>query len=207
MKKFVGMFLVIFLIMSFCSVLAHAITTEYKNEEHEQYLWNELSKYSPSDEITAGIMGYFMRESQLKSDAVHRWTYWNQSKEIHDICNDFTDEIDLGLEDGSSKELFLYKTRYIFGGFGLGQWWDTRYLEHFYDFVQEKGGSIGDAEIQCEFIFESMLLNEELWEDITQSSDPFHIGRIIGYMYDGTGELGAETIATYSQKFYERYAE
>lgn len=206
MKKFIGMFLVIFLILALMPCSASAIVTEYKNEEHAQYLWDELSKYSPSDEVTAGVMGFFMRESQLKSDAVHHWSYWNQSKKIIDICKDFTEEIDAGLEDGSSKETFVCKARYIFGGFGLGQWWAEKYLEHFYDFVQEKGGSIGDADIQCEFIFESMKLNEELWTDITQSTDPFHIGRIIGYRYDGTGELGAETIATYAQKFYERYA-
>lgn len=206
MKKFIEMFLAVLIVFGIIPSPAHATVTEYKSDEDERFLWEELSKYSPSDEITAGIMGYFMRESQLKSDAVHDWNRWNHAKGVTDSCREFVEEIDAGLEDGSSKDIFFYKVQHVFGGFGLGQWYGDEYLEHFYSFVRDRGGSIADAELQCEFIFESLQHNEELWNDITQSNDPFHIGRIIGYAYDGTGELGAETIASYSRMFYKEYA-
>ena len=51
------------------------VYTKYKTEEAEEYLWNEISKHSPSDVITAGILGYFKRESEFRSDAVSHWQY------------------------------------------------------------------------------------------------------------------------------------
>ena len=208
MKKFVGIFLVCTLVC--CLVLsceAEATATACKAEWSEEFLWEELSKHSPSDAITAGIMGYFMRESQLRSDAVAGWVERNCAKDVTDICTEFTDRIDAGLDDGSTKEEFIEMVNVHYGGFGLGQWSDINYLHDFYDVVRDNGESIGDAEIQCEFIFHSMKKNERLWNEITELDDPYRIGRRIGYLYDGTGTLGAETIASFAKIFYGRYAE
>lgn len=207
MKRVIEMLMVLLLLLSFLgSASAEAITTEYKSEESDRYIWDELSKYSPSDAITAGIMGYFQRESKMRSDSVASWPERNCAKGVRDICSEFVELIDAGLEDGSTKELFIKRVNIHYGGFGLGQWSDIQYLEHFYDFVKDHGASIGDAEIQCEFIFESMRLNERLWNEINELNDPYRIGRRIGYLYDGTGELGAETIASYAKQYYWRYA-
>ena len=56
--------LIILMILEPCA--AHAVATDYKSEKSEELVWNELSKYSPSDAVTAGIMGYFYRESQMR---------------------------------------------------------------------------------------------------------------------------------------------
>lgn len=173
----------------------------------EQELWDELSKLSPSDEITSGVMGYFMRESRLKPDAVPNWTHWNHMKGVTDICREFTEKIDAGLSDGSTRDIFVWEVQHIYGGYGLGQWYVDHYLEDFYEFVREREGSIADVTIQCEFVFESMKQNERLWEDLCSSTDPYHTGKIIGFLYDGASSLGAETIASYSRMFYKEYAQ
>ena len=206
MKKTVEMFVaVLIVIFSLNPYSAHAVATEYKSEWSEAYVWSELSKYSPSDAITAGIMGYFFRESQMRSDAVAGWPSRNYAVGVTDICREFVEKIDAGLKDGSTKDEFIEKVHIYYGGFGLGQWSNEGYLEHFYDFVQENGSSIADAEVQCAFIFESMMLNERLWTEIQELDDPYRVGRRIGYLYDGTTQLGAETIASYAKMYYGRF--
>lgn len=207
MKQILGMWMALLILLTTEFMPACATVTEYKSEESEDVIWEELSKYSPSDAITAGVMGYFQRESFMKSDAVAGWSSRNHAKGVTDICQEFVERIDAGLEDGSTKDRFIRLVNVHYGGFGLGQWSDVKYLEHFYDFTRDRGASIGDAENQCAFIFESMRQNEWLWNEINELDDPYRIGRRIGYLYDGTGELGAETIASYAKDYYRRYAD
>lgn len=178
------------------------VLTERKSEESEQYLWEELSRYSPSDAVTAAVMGLFWRESFFMSNSIAGW--WLRQEGVNE---DFMTQIDKGIEDGSSRENFVYAVRYRFGGYGLAQWSDTGYLYAYYDFVQERGGSIGDAAIQCEFIFESMENNETLWQRITETDNPNITGRLVASLYDGASELGIETIASKSEYFYKKYTE
>ena len=181
-----------------------SVVTEHNSQESEEFIWNELSKYSPSEFITAGIMGYFWRESYMRSDAVAGWPHRNLGQES-DICETFTKKVDAGLEDGSSKDYFVEMVRLHYGGYGLGQWLGVGYLEHFYEFVREKNGSIGDAAVQCEFIFESLQRNEELWELLLETKDAERCGRQIGYMYDGTGSAGANTIGCRAKVYYKLF--
>ena len=82
-----------------------------------------------------------------------------------------------------------------------------KYLEKFYDFAQEWGTSIGDAEMQCAFTVWSIEnQSQRLWEEIIDEKDIWIIGRKIGHLYDGTGELGSSTIASYAQEYYKKYA-
>lgn len=92
MKKCVEILLIfVFAFMSFggkeLSEKHEPVYTKIHDEESEVYIWNELSKYSPNDQITAGIMGYFWKESRMKSNAVAGWDVRNRWKgqEI-DIC-------------------------------------------------------------------------------------------------------------------------
>lgn len=182
------------------------IVTECKDEDSADYIWEELSKHSPSDEITAGVMGYFWRESGLRSDAVAGWNERNIGRE-RDICKEFTEIVDAGLHDGSSKDYFIEMVTIYYGGYGLGQWLSLGYLEHFYDFVQEREGSISDAAIQCEFIFASMQQNDELWEMLLECETAAQTGRRIAIWYDGASWEGVNYISTLAHEFYKEYAE
>lgn len=181
------------------------VITEYDSEESEDYIWEQLSLYSPNDEITAGIMGYFYRESKMRSDSVAGWPERNLWQET-DICEDFTKLVDDGLHDGSSKEYFKEMTRVHYGGYGLGQWSADCYLDHYYEFVREREGSIADAALQCEFIFESLQENEELWEELLKCTTAYQTGRRIALYYDGTSHESAEGIAHFAAQYHKTYA-
>lgn len=72
MKKPLSIILTLALLL-FLPTQAFATITERKSKDSERFLWDELSMHSPSDVVTAGVLSYFWRESQYKSDSVTGW--------------------------------------------------------------------------------------------------------------------------------------
>ncbi len=181
------------------------VITQYKKEASNDFLWETLSKYVDNEKIIAGIMGYFYRESSMRSDAIAGWGTRDKQQKC-DTSLEFTIKVDEGLADGSSKEYFIKQVHTHFGGYGLGQWMSERYLDKLYDFAQEWGTSIGDAEMQCAFTVWSIEhQTPKLWEQLQNETNILTIGRKIGHLYDGTGEFGSETIASLAQGYYKKY--
>ena len=179
------------------------VFTEYKSEKSELFLWNCLNKYAPNDVIGAGILGYFWRESFFRSDSVSGWaTVLAETGE--DICEQVTEEVDAGLADASSRDMFIYCIREQSGGYGLGQWFSMGYLETLYDYAREWGTSIGDAEMQCAFVVESLRQNQALWEQLLATDDPETAGELIAIYYDGTS-VGVGYIGDKAKEYYEKY--
>lgn len=182
------------------------IITQYKEELSDDIIWDILSQQLDNEKIIAGIMGYFQRESKMRSDAIAGWPARDKRPDF-DSSQEFTQTVDAGLHDGSTREYFIEQVTFRYGGYGLGQWLSRHYLEELYNFAQEYGTSIGDAEMQCLFTLWSMEHHTpELWEEIQNEENIWIIGRKIGHLYDGTGELGSSTIASYAQEYYEKYA-
>ena len=179
------------------------VYTEYKSEEAEEYLWNKLSEYSPSDHITAGVLGYFKRESELRSDCISNW-HTSMVAAGEDVSIIFTKEIDAGLPDGSTQEQFVHDCKYRLGGYGLGQWSSTQYCEDLYELARLRGKSIGDADVQCEFIFLSMEKNEYLWKCLHETDSPTRAGELIALLYDGSKDAMGHT-ATMATYYYDKY--
>lgn len=181
------------------------ILTYYKSEESEKFLWETLNKYTENERITAGIMGMFWRESCFRSDAI---AGWGTTDAFYggDTSKEFTEKIDAGLADGSTRDYFIEQCHYIRGGYGLNQLYSSCELEPFYDFAQEWGTSIGDAEMQCAFTVWNMQTNfPELWEMIINDTDVVRIGRNIAIFYDGT-TTGDGAIASFAQEYYNKYS-
>lgn len=211
MKKYVDIMLgaLVWLLIFFVFRITPAyaeyepVITEHKEEWSADFLWEELSRYSPNDQITAGIMGYFWRESYFRSDAIAGWPDFDRIQNTNSSL-DFTRIVDEGLSDNSSYDYYIHHIRDIYGGYGLGQWVSLNYLNHYYEFIKERKGSIGDAKLQCEFIFESLQRNEKLWELLLQDKTAIECGMHIGALYDGTSMAGV--IASYADEFYKKYA-
>ena len=180
------------------------VITQRKSEDAEKFLWEILNYYTNNEKLTAGIMGYFYRESSYNSNSV-AGLYLSGPEFEKKESQKFLETIDAGLEDGSTREKFITKTKYQYGGYGLGQWCAMSYLEAFYDFAQEWGTSIADAEMQCAFTVKSIKEHPtDLWDLIKDEENVEQIGRYIGIFYDGS-PTGAEVMAGYAKKIYEKY--
>lgn len=208
MRKLIEILLVLLFayVMAGCTEVYEPVYTNVHDEESEVYIWNELSKHSPNDQITAGIMGYFWKESRMKSNAVAGWDVRNRWKgQETDICHEFTKDVDSGLKHGGTKDYFKEMVVIRYGGYGLGQWLSLDYLEDLYEFARKEKTSIGDARMQCEFIFLSLQKNERLWDELLNCRTAEQCGRRIGTLYDGNDESGAEIIASAAGQYYKKF--
>ena len=209
MKKIISLLLCLLIICAAAptslaeATPAHTVT-EYKSEESEAFLWDSLSKYSPSKELTAAILGFFWRESFFRSDAVANWPENNIKGQ--DISLDFTALIDAGLADGSTKEYFIQQSQ-NYGGYGLGQWYSTLYLDALYDFAQDWGTSIADAEMQCAFTIWSIENQQQKHLSILEDYSSLYVNSMwMGYIYDGS-TTAADTIYAKAEEFNKNYKE
>ena len=181
------------------------VVTQYKAKISEKLLWQFLSDYSPTQEMTAAILGFFWRESSLKSNAVAHWPNLNNIYQI-DVCQQFTEKVDEGLKDGSTKDYFIKQTR-RYGGYGLGQWHSKRYLSAFYDFAQEWGTSIADAEMQCAFTVWSVQHQHPKHIDTLKNYLDLYTNSLwMGTVYDGS-RTAANTIYSKAKEYYKKNAE
>lgn len=185
------------------------VVTDCKNEEHEKFIWDTLVRELDNEKIAAGIMGYFKRESGLKSDAVPSF-YLRDVWEKCDSSARYTAFLDAGLADGSTRdelvEIKFEDGSPRNGGYGLGQWFSSQYLNALYDFAQNWDTSIGDAEMQCAFMAWSIQnQSTECWKRIKDSNDIYQIGRDIAVWYDGASEIGQGLIIQYTVEYYNKY--
>jgi len=171
---------------------AHADMPQAYGDEKE--IWSYLVELCPTAEIAAGIMGWFFRESRLKSDAVAGWDIREPG-----ICKSFAEDVDSGMP----KEEFVERVQ-AFGGFGLGQWVSHDYIESLYDYSKTLYDHIADVKCHCEFAVWSIQQNEELWNDLLECTTAIQCGRRIGLMYDGTSAEGAEAIAGFADYYYRK---
>jgi len=178
--------------------------TKYKDKTDEAWLWTELSKHSPSDFVTAGVLAYFWRESQYRSDSIAGWATI-QREQDWDICRTVRRKTDKGLSDGSSRSYF-YSIVWECGGYGLGQWYSAGYLKDLYRYARKWGTSIGDAEMQCSFVFHSMKQNKKLWRRLKKCKDAEMAGRLIAIYYDGSSDA-APYMGRVAKKLYDKYKE
>jgi len=158
----------------------------------EEEIWEYLVELSPNEEIAAGIMGFFYRESRLKADAVAGWDV-----RVKGICESFAKEVD----DGMEREEFIDRVQ-AFGGYGLGQWVSHDYVGSLYDYIKDHDCSIADVSAQCAFAVESILENGLLWSELLDCNTAIQCGRRIGLKYDGTTAEGAEAIAGFSDYYW-----
>lgn len=161
------------------------ITTQYKNKDSEDFLWEQVNKYSPSQELTAAILGFFWRESYYKSNAIANWSTLDKQNQ-KDNSDEFTKKVDQGLLDGSTKEYFIDQVHIYIGGYGLGQWHSKVYLSALYDYAQEWGTSIADAEMQCAFTVWSIYNQHDKHIKKLDTSSVFLASKWMGYIYDGS---------------------
>ena len=185
------------------------VVTECKNEEHEKFIWDTLMRELDNEKIVAGIMGYFKRESGLKSNAIPSFYLYDVWKKC-DSSAKYTAFLDAGLADGSTRdelvEIKLEDGSPRNGGYGLGQWFTPKYLNGLYDFAQEWGTSIGDAEMQCVFMAWSIQNQApKCWERIKDADDIYQIGRDIAVWYDGASDIGQGMIIQYTVEYYNKY--
>ena len=115
-------------------------------------IWDGLRKRGLSEEVTAAIMGNMEAESDFISNRVQ-----GDFTNGYTRSAEYTAQVDKGI---ISREDFIYHGP-SGGGYGLLQWTFWSRKAGLYDFAKKRGTSIGDEDMQLDY-----LLTEGEWKAI-----------------------------------------
>jgi hypothetical protein len=108
-------------------------------KNNEEKIWNYLKTKLTNEFGIAGIMGNIQAESGFVP---------NNLQNSFESKLGYTDESYMKAVDDGSYTNFVRDS----AGWGLAQWTFWSLKQDFYDYVKSKGASIGDLEIQLEFL-------------------------------------------------------
>ena len=163
----------------------------------EDKIWNYLKKKGLNDYGTAGLMGNLFAESGLKPT------------NLQNSC-----EKPVGMTDAEYTKAVDKKTYCNFvkdqAGYGLAQWtyWSRKKL--LLEYAQNKRKSIGDLEMQLEFLvkelnenYSSVMKTLKAATSVRQASD------VVLLKYERPADSGIavqKKRASYGEKYYSKYA-
>ena len=157
---------------------------------NEQIIWNYLLAKTSNSYGTAAIMGNLMAESSLNPACC---TGKNKSSNYVSDVDDGT--IDF-VHDGVA--------------FGLVQWCYYSRKEGFYNFVKSRGKSVGDLNVQLEYLVQEMSTSyKTVWAAVINATNIREASDVVMLKYEkpaGTSETAKQKRADYGQKFYNKYA-
>lgn len=169
-----------------------------KNEElPEVKIWKFFKVKGLNDFAVAGIIGNLYAESGLISTNLQ-----NNFEDSLGSDEEYTAKVDSG---EYSKGEFAHDS----AGYGLAQWTYYTRKEALYDYAKSKGVSIGDLDMQLEFLWSELIYYDGLMhrlrdaKSVREASDAF----LLDFERPADqGEGQRSKRAGYSQEFYEDYA-
>jgi len=159
-------------------------------------IWKFFKSKKLNDCAVAGIMGNLYAESGLISNNLQN------SHEFLGSDEEYTAKVDSG---EYREEDFIYDG----AGYGLAQWTYYARKAALYDYSKMKGVSIGDLDMQLEFLWSELIYYDGLMHrlydatSVREASDAF----LLDFERPADqGEGQKAKRAGYSQEFYEDYA-
>ena len=167
-----------------------------QSENPETHIWQFFKSKGLNDYAVAGIMGNLYAESGLISINLQN------SYEVLGSDEEYTRKVDSG---EYSKENFVNDS----AGYGLAQWTYYARKAALYDYAKLKGTSIGDLDMQLEFLwgelseYEGLMGELENATSVREASDAF----LLDFERPADqGEGQRARRAGYSQEFYDEFA-
>lgn len=168
-----------------------------KGSTNEEKIWNFLKGAGLNDCGAAGLMGNLYAESGLRPDNLQN----SYEKKLGYTDASYTAAVDSGAYAGFVKDC---------AGYGLAQWTFWSRKQGLLDYAKEKGASIGDLEMQLEYLLEelgksykavlSTLKTEGTIQDASNAV-------LLQFERPADQSAAAQTKrAGYGQTYYDRYA-
>ena len=159
-------------------------------------IWNYLKNWLGNDYGVAGLMGNLQAESALLPMNVQ-----NSYEKKVGTDAEYTAKVDAGTYTAFATDS---------AGYGLAQWTYSTRKKNLLAFAQEKGASIGNLDMQLEFLkkemqksYSSLVKTLKNATSVKEASDAV----LTGYEKPANqGDSVKKTRASYGQKFYDTYA-
>lgn len=164
---------------------------------NEKFIWDYLSKYF-NPYAVAGIMGNLYAESGLKPTNL-QGTF---EKKLGYTDDTYTAAVDNGRYNNFVKDQ---------AGYGLAQWTYWTRKQNLLNFARSKNASIGDLEMQCEFLVKELKENYsktcfnplQTVKSVREASDIM----LLKFERPANQSTSVQIKrASYGQKYYDQYA-
>ena len=157
---------------------------------NEKVIWDYLLQKTGNAYGTAAIMGNLMAESSLNPENA---TGKNKTP-------NYVSDADAGAIDFAHDGV----------AFGLVQWCYHTRKQGLLDFAKAKGASVGDLNVQLEYMCKEMSESyKSVWSAVTSATNIRSASDVVMLKYEkpaGTSEAAKQKRANYGQKYYDQFA-
>lgn len=170
-------------------------------------IYNKLRKAGLTGAGAAGLMGNIYAESGMLSNRVEILCL----KRLHENGMKYTDESYTAAVDAGkiSRASFLNPLPGKQYGYGLCQWTSPGRKAGLYDLAKKRGVSIGDADVQVEWLLQELQTSYAgVLKTLTSTADVLTASNAVLMKFEipaDTGSAIRETRYKYSMKYYEEF--
>ena len=174
-------------------------TTEIKVDvnANEATIWNFFKNKGLTNYAVAGLMGNLYAESGLSQINLQN----TGNKKLGMTDAEYTAAVDNGSYTNFVKDSH---------GYGLAQWTFWSRKQDLYNFVKNKGKSIGDLNCQLEFLYKELTTTfKKQVEKINKATSVLEASNVILKEFEkpaNQGESVQKTRASYGQNYYDKFA-
>lgn len=166
---------------------------------NEEKIWNFLNEKIGNAYGTAGLVGNLQSESGLNPKNLENY---------YESRLGFTDEAYVQAVDNGTytKDQFVYDQ----AGFGIYQitYWSRK--KGFYEYVKSKGASIGDLEVQLEYLYKELSTSyKSVLSTLKNATSILEASNAVLFKFENPADQSVRVQnlrASFGQKFYDKYA-
>ena len=162
-------------------------------------IWNALVSEIGNEFGAAGVMGNLEAESSLTPNNLQS----NGNRNLGMDDKMYTQAVD----DGTySAESFAHDNF----GYGLAQWTYWTRKQALLNYAKSKGASVGDLQMQLEFLIKELRTYKAVWEKLTQATSVREASdaMMLGFEKPANqSEANQESRANRGQRFYDLFAQ
>ena len=164
---------------------------------NSEKIWNYFKSKGLNDYGIAGLIGNLDCESGLKS---------NNLQNTYERTLGFSDDQYVAAVDNCTYTNFIYDA----AGFGLAQWTYWSRKKSLYEYAKSKNKSIGDLEMQLEFLYKELSTNyNSVLTTLKTAKSVKEASNAVLLKFECPADQSVSvqnTRASYGQKYYDRLA-
>lgn len=163
---------------------------------NEETIWNYFKAKGLNDYGVAGLMGNFFAESGLSPINLQN----SYEKKLNMTDEEYTAAVD----NGSYKDFVTDSA-----GYGLAQWTYWSLKERMLDYARSVGRSIGDLEMQLDFMYLELTRNQHILKALETATSVRQASDVMLLQYERPADQSVsvqEKRAAFGQEYYNQFA-
>lgn len=150
---------------------------------NDKYIFDKLMSVINNPFGVCALMGNLYAESALNSKNLQN----SYEKKLGFTDETYTNAVDRGIY---SRERFIKDS----AGYGLAQWTYWSRKQNLYNFVKKRGGSIGNLDLQLDFLIEELKAYRVVWNNLITAVDVESASNAVVLYYERPADQSAKNL-------------